>query len=130
MIEISHRHYRKLENIIIENVKTERDFYRHVLHQASEALKAIGGACITIYFLTGRKAGIFGICCEAIPEQRNFIIDEAMDTGKGGNVVVSMIQEHFGMHATNLHLNANNCVGQNKNNTVIKEKFSYFYCIL
>ena len=89
-----------------------------------------------IYFLTGRKAGIFGICCEAIPEQRNFIIDEAMDTGKGGNVVVSMLHyylEHFGIHATNLHLNADNCVGQNKNNTVIKvsfEKFSYFYCIL
>ena len=61
-----------------------------------------------IYFLTGRKAGIFGICCEAIPEQRNFIIDEAMDTGKGGNVVVSMLHyylEHFGIHATNLHLN-------------------------
>ena len=46
-----------------------------------------------------------------------------METGEGGNAVVSMIHyylENFGLHATNLHLNADNCVGQNKNNTVIK----------
>ena len=36
-----------------------------------------------IYFLTPRKAAIFGVCCEAIPRQVNFIIDEASDTGKG-----------------------------------------------
>ena len=44
-----------------------------------------------IYFLTPRKAAIFGVCCEAIPRQVNFIIDEASDTGKGANTVVSML---------------------------------------
>ena len=44
-----------------------------------------------IYFLTPRKAAIFGICCEAIPRQVNFIIDEASDTGKGANTVVSLV---------------------------------------
>ena len=36
-----------------------------------------------IYFLTPRKASLFGVCCEAIPRQVNFVIDEASDTGKG-----------------------------------------------
>uniref|UniRef100_A0A1X7SUM7 Uncharacterized protein n=1 Tax=Amphimedon queenslandica TaxID=400682 RepID=A0A1X7SUM7_AMPQE len=34
------------------------------------------------YFLTPRKCGIFGVCCEAIPQQVNFLIDESFDTGK------------------------------------------------
>ena len=44
-----------------------------------------------IYFLTPRKAAIFGVCCEAIPRQVNFVIDEASDTGKGANTVVSLL---------------------------------------
>ena len=44
-----------------------------------------------IYFLTPRKATIFGVCCEAIPRQVNFVIDEASDTGKGVNTVVSLL---------------------------------------
>ena len=44
-----------------------------------------------IYFLTPRKAAIFGVCCEVIPRQVNFIIDEASDTGKGANTVVSFL---------------------------------------
>ena len=45
-----------------------------------------------IYFLRPpSKAAIFGVCCEAIPRQVNFIIDEASDTGKGANTVVSLL---------------------------------------
>ena len=34
-----------------------------------------------IYFLTPRKAAaIFGVCCEAIPRQVNFVIDEASNS--------------------------------------------------
>uniref|UniRef100_A0A1X7T2I0 Uncharacterized protein n=1 Tax=Amphimedon queenslandica TaxID=400682 RepID=A0A1X7T2I0_AMPQE len=36
-----------------------------------------------IYFLTPRKCGIFGVCCEAIPQQVNFLVDESFLTGKG-----------------------------------------------
>ena len=31
---------------------------------------------------TPQKCAIFGVCCEAIPRQINFLIDEAFDTGK------------------------------------------------
>ena len=34
-----------------------------------------------VYFLTPRKCGV---CCEAIPRQTNYLIDEAVDAGKGG----------------------------------------------
>ncbi len=74
-----------------------------------------------IYFLTPRKCGIFGICCEAIPRQINYLIDEAVDIGKGANTVVSL--HHFlGTHSLgekHVHLHADNCVGQNKNNTMM-----------
>ena len=45
-----------------------------------------------LYFLTPRKCGIFGVCCEAIPRQINYLIDEASDTGKGAISIVSMLQ--------------------------------------
>ena len=76
-----------------------------------------------IYFLTPRKCGIFGVCCAAIPQQVNFLIDEAFDTGKGANAVISMVHyylENHGLHAVILHFNADNCTGQNKSNAVIQ----------
>ena len=36
-----------------------------------------------IYLLTPRKVAIFEVCCEAIPRQVNFLIDETCDTGNG-----------------------------------------------
>ena len=76
-----------------------------------------------IYFLTPRKCALFGVCCEAIPRQINFLIDEAFDTGKGSNSIVSMLhyffQEH-GLGEAKVHLHADNCVGQNKNNTMLQ----------
>ena len=76
-----------------------------------------------IYFLTPRKAAIFGICCEAIPRQVNFIVDEASHTGKGANTVVSLLDyffEHYGLGETTVSLHADNCSGQNKNNTTVQ----------
>ena len=75
-----------------------------------------------IYFLTPRKAAIFGVCCEAIPRQVNFVIDEASDTGKGANTVVSMLDfffSHHGLGESKASLHAGNCSGQNKNNTMV-----------
>ena len=74
-----------------------------------------------IYFLTPRKCAIFGVCCEAIPRQINYLIDEACDTGKGSNTIVSLLHHFFEVHGlgeTHVHLHADNCVGQNKNNTM------------
>ena len=61
------------------------------------------------------------MCCEAIPQQVNFLIDESFDTGKGANPVISMIHfylKNHGLNSVTIHFNADNCIGQNKNNTV------------
>ena len=42
-----------------------------------------------IYFKTPRKCALFGVCCEAIPRQVNFLIDESVWTGKGANSTIS-----------------------------------------
>ena len=75
-----------------------------------------------IYFMTPRKCGIFGISCEGIPRQINYLIDEAVDVGKGANTVVSLLHHFFKTHSlgeNHVHLHADNCVGQNKNNTMM-----------
>ena len=76
-----------------------------------------------MYFKTARKCAVFGVCCEGIPRQVNYLIDEASDTGKGANTVVSLLHhflQHHGLGEVNLHLHADNCTGQNKNNTVFR----------
>ena len=72
-------------------------------------------------FKTARKCAVFGVCCEGIPRQINYLIDEASDIGKGGNTVVSLLHHFFRHHSlgeSRVKLHADNCVGQNKNNTV------------
>lgn len=72
-----------------------------------------------IYFKPPRKCGIFGVMCEAIPQQVNFLIDEAAMTGKGANATISYTHyyfQHHGLGETDARLNADNCSGQNKNN--------------
>ena len=76
-----------------------------------------------IYFLTPQKCFLFGICWEAIPRQVNYLCDESVDKGKGANAVVSQLH-HFlptiGLGETHLHLHADNCTGQTKNNTMMR----------
>ena len=53
----------------------------------------------------------------------NYLIDEASNTGKGANTVASMLHHFFANHSlgeSEVHLHADNCVGQNKNNTIIQ----------
>lgn len=73
-----------------------------------------------IYFLTPRKCSVFGVHCEAIPRQVNFLTDEAGECGKGANNVISCLQFFFDKHGLGektVFLHADNCTGQNKNNT-------------
>lgn len=79
-----------------------------------------------IYFKTPRKCSIFGVCCEAIPRQVNFLIDESVLTGKGANATISYVHhflENYGLGETDAGFNAHNCTGQNKNNY-----FIWYYC--
>ena len=75
-----------------------------------------------IYFLTPRKCSVFGVNCEAIPRQINFLTDEAGEAGRGANAVISWLHfflENHGLGERDAYFHADNCTGQNKNNTVI-----------
>ena len=76
-----------------------------------------------IYFLPPRKCSIFGINCEAIPRQINFLPDESGKVGNWANVVISRLHFFFrvyGLGEKYVYLHAGNCAGQNKNNAVIE----------
>ena len=69
-----------------------------------------------IYFLTPRKCSVFGVNCEALPRQVNFLCDEAGDCGKGANTVRSQLDfffKHHGLGEKEVFLHADNCSGQN-----------------
>jgi len=75
-----------------------------------------------IYFKTPRRAQLFGICCEGIPRQVNYLIDEADFLDKGSNTVISLLDHFFEIHGLGekyAYLTADNCVGQNKNNAIL-----------
>ena len=78
-----------------------------------------------VYFKTPRKCGLFGVCCEAIPRQVNFLIDEGVLTGKGANSTISYVHyffERHGLGETFAQIHADNCGAQNKNNA-----FMWYY---
>ena len=55
--------------------------------------------------------------------QVNYLIDEALDTGKGANTVVSLLHHFLATYSlgeVKVQLHADNCSGQNKNNTVFQ----------
>ncbi len=75
-----------------------------------------------LYFLVPYKVGLFGIMCDTIKKQANFVIPEANIINKGGNAIVSYLNyyfEHHGLKETEMLLHADNAVGQNKNNIVL-----------
>lgn len=76
-----------------------------------------------IFFFTPFKLGLFGINNEALCSQVNYVIPESVDTGKGQNTVVSLLHHYLStktLGETNLHIHADNCVEQNKSNTMMR----------
>lgn len=66
---------------------------------------------------------MFGVNCEAIPRQVNFLGDEAGACGKGANVVVSQLDyffNHHGLGEKEVFLHADNCTGHNKNSCMLQ----------
>ena len=54
--------------------------------------------------------------------QVNYLIDEAVNTGKGANNIISMLHHFLQTHnlgEANLHVHCDNCSGQNKNRFVM-----------
>ena len=57
--------------------------------------------------------------------QVNYLIDEASNTGNGGNTIISLLHHFLTTHSlgeTSVHFHADNCCGQNKNRFLM----SYF----
>ena len=72
-------------------------------------------------FLTPRKCGLFGVCCEGIPQQVNYLIDVGMSSSKGSSAVINYMHHFFTNHGvveTRVDLNCS-CSGQNKNTFVL-----------
>ncbi len=75
-----------------------------------------------MYFLTPRECGLFGVSCEGLQKQVNFLIDEGMSSSKGSNEVISYMHHffsNFGVGETDVDLHCDNCSGQNKNNFML-----------
>ena len=76
----------------------------------------------SIYFKVPRRAQLFGVCCEGIPKQVNYLIDEADFIEKNANTVISLIDHYFEKHGLgekHAYLTADNSGAQNKNNAVL-----------
>jgi hypothetical protein len=76
-----------------------------------------------IYFKTPRRAQLFGVCNEGIPRQYNYLIDEEHFLEKNANTVISFLDHFFanyGLGEKWVHLTADNCTGQNKNNALLQ----------
>lgn len=79
-----------------------------------------------LYFLTPRKCGIFGVCCEGFAQQVNYLIDEGVSISKGSNAVISYLHHFFGKYGLgerSVSLHCDNCAGQNKNRYVL-----WYFC--
>ena len=80
-----------------------------------------------LYFKSRFKVQLFDVCNEAAHKQTNFIFHEGESIGADGkkshgpNAVVSMLNYELENDSpgADLHLHADNCVGQNKNKTLI-----------
>jgi hypothetical protein len=82
------------------------------------------------YFFSLRNYYLFGITDESCNQQINYLIDES-ECAKGSNEVVSMLWHFLSSLSQkkkkHIIFNADNCVGQNKNNTLMK--FLAWLCI-
>ena len=78
-----------------------------------------------IYFQVRYHVQCFGVCEESAHRQHNYLFHESQCIGKDGknspNAVLSMLHTHLSRYAISRKLcfHADNCVGQNKNRTVV-----------
>ena len=51
-----------------------------------------------VYFLVPRKCGVFGVCCEGVPQQVNYLINEPHCIRKGSAAVISYPHHFFSQY--------------------------------
>ena len=127
-IQVAQKHYKQLgnsDNQTTANKANSRDIVMHYSWDFAQQLQypfedqQVG----PIYFKTPRRAQLFGVCCEGIPRQVNYLIDEADFLEKNANTVISLLDHFFSHHGLGekvVYLTADNCVGQNKNNALMQ----------
>ena len=127
----------------LETARDERAYYNDMISTAREdntlchltfdfaqqlELPAQSRQVGPLYFKVRFRVQLFGICEEAKKHQTNFVFDEAQSIGPDGskahgpNAVISMFDHHLKTECSeqrNLSLHADNCVGQNKNKSVL-----------
>ena len=70
-----------------------------------------------LIFKTGRKIRLFGISNEGSISPESFLIDEAIEGGKGSNSVISFLDKFLqrsGDTLFQISSHCDNCTGQNK----------------
>lgn len=126
-IEIAQKHYNQLgiEEKKSANPANSKEMVMHYSWDFAQQLQYPFEDQQTgpIYFKIPRRAQVFGVCCEGIPRQVNYLIDEADFIEKNANTVISLLDHfftHHGLGETVAYLTADNCVGQNKNNALLQ----------
>ncbi|XP_055955107.1 uncharacterized protein LOC130010917, partial [Patella vulgata] len=113
-------------------VEKERIYYQDMVKKSKEVCQELDlklqhspPSCQQpgpMYFLTPRKCGLFGVCCEGIPQQVNYLVDESLASSKGSNSVINYLHhffDNFGLGEKEAGLHCDNCSGQNKNRFVL-----------
>ena len=75
------------------------------------------------YFKTVKKCGVFGVCNDCTNVPVNYLINEEESPRKGADCVISLVHhylENYSSGASSVLLQADNCVGQNKNNCTMQ----------
>ena len=126
--KVAHEYYQKLKantHLTNPNEPSSKNIMSHYSWDFAQQLhypfedQQVG----PIFFKTPRKAQLFGICSEGVPCQHNYLIDEEHFLEKNANTVISLLDHFFtnyGLGEKWVHLTADNCVGQNKNNALLQ----------
>ena len=75
-----------------------------------------------LYFKTGRKIQLFGVADEGSGVQEAYFMDEGVESEKGSVSAAPFLDNHLSkipFRINRLELQANNCVGLNKNNFIM-----------
>ena len=117
---------------LAQNEPCSREITAHYLFDFAQQVYIPNSPCQPgpIYFLTPRTCGIFGVCCEGLPQQVNYLIDEGASASKGSNAVISYLHhffETYGLGEKHVDLHCDNCSGQNKNRDVL---WYFAWCVM